>query len=100
MSDEKWKKFSEYITLHIDKLTLNSRTNIYSTNYNTLNKNWDTLKNIIIEAADHVMLKMKLRKRKNIVKQSTLKSFKLAKSLNKLYRFIRQEKSKSLKWIK
>ncbi|RHZ80903.1 hypothetical protein Glove_130g203 [Diversispora epigaea] len=81
------------------RITRNKELIGNTANYKTLNKNWETFKNIITEVANRAMSKNKMLKRNKVVKKNTLKIFKIAKSINKIYRFVIVNKHKSFKWI-
>src|SRR4051812_12406299 len=100
MTDEKWVKFTMFAEKKIERSSISRRRAHNEINYNTLNKTWETLKNIMIEAADQVFPKSKKGKKRKVIKVSTTREYKIAKSLNKIYRFIKVERIKSLKYIK
>ncbi|CAG8546285.1 2254_t:CDS:2, partial [Diversispora eburnea] len=52
MCDEKWMKFTTHVEKKLKTTTISSRKEKYGITVNSLNKNWKTLKNIMIEAAD------------------------------------------------
>ncbi|RHZ77019.1 hypothetical protein Glove_186g87 [Diversispora epigaea] len=89
-----------YSNLKVNTASFTQRSSMDTFSYETLNKNWRILKNIIIEAADQAMHKMKKQNHNKTIKRSMLRSFKIAKALSKMYRFMKQERSKSLKWIR
>src|SRR4051794_15732045 len=54
----------------------------------------------MIETADQIIPKRKVVKRDKGITKSTSRNYRIAKSLNKLFRFINRERAKSLKTIK
>lgn len=67
MSDEKWSKFNEYVEKAIDMSSIVQRQETYELNFNTLNKTWETLKNVMIEAADRAIPKTKGGKKRKVI---------------------------------
>ncbi|CAG8752159.1 11847_t:CDS:1, partial [Dentiscutata erythropus] len=100
MCDEKWMKFTTHVEKKLKTTTISSRKEKYGITVNSLNKNWKTLKNIIIEAADCAIPKKKIKKFNKKINKEFTKNYKRAKSFNKLYQFIKKERTKSVKYIK
>jgi len=61
---------------------------------------WSTLKNIMTEAANQSIPKLKQKKKRHLIKASVTTNFKIAKSINKIYKFIRAERAKLIKSLK
>ncbi|CAG8630627.1 2928_t:CDS:2 [Diversispora eburnea] len=100
MCDEKWMKFITHVEKKLKMTTISSRKEKYGITVNSLNKNWKTLKNIMIEVADCAIPKKKIKKFNKKINKEFTENYKRAKSFNKLYQFMKKERTKSVKYIK
>ena len=100
MNDERWSKFSSIVEKMIINSSFLNRQESYEKNFNTLNKMWSTLKNIMTEAANQSIPKLRQKKKQQLIKASVATNFKIAKSINKIYKFIKGERAKSIKSLK
>ncbi|CAG8710723.1 13299_t:CDS:2 [Dentiscutata erythropus] len=100
MCEEKWLKFTKYVEEKINNSIIEERERKYGVSINSMEKTWKTLKNIMIEGADHAIPKKREKKHNKKINRNVAENMKKAKSLNKIYRFVKKEKAKSLLYIK
>ena len=86
MNDERWSKFSSTVETMVKNSSASNRQESYEKNFNSLNKMWSTLKNIMTEAANQSIPKLKQKKKRQLIKASVATNFKIAKSINKIYK--------------
>ncbi|CAG8603418.1 5170_t:CDS:2, partial [Diversispora eburnea] len=63
MDKRRWLKFSELVTVEVESSKFFNGINHHKKSYNTLNKSWLTLKNIMIKVTDQIIPKHKWKKK-------------------------------------
>ncbi|CAG8598410.1 5241_t:CDS:2 [Diversispora eburnea] len=82
MCEEKWLKFTKYVEEKINNSTIEERERKYGVSINSMEKTWKTLKNIMIEGADHAIPKKREKKHNKKINRNVAENMKKAKKKN------------------